>query len=59
MCHYDGMRRWLAWPISVPLAVIGTLAGHSAGYRVAVPDVHERAHVLASSGTATSDTRRS
>ena len=44
------MRRWLAWPISVPLAVIGTLAGHSAGYRVAVPDAHERAHVLASSG---------
>ena len=50
MCHHDGMRRWLAWPISVPLAVIGTLAGHSAGYRVAVPDVHERAQVLASSG---------
>ena len=50
MCHDDDMRRWLAWPISVPLAVIGTLAGHSAGYRVAVPDAHERAHVLASSG---------
>jgi hypothetical protein len=30
--------------------VIGTLAGHSAGYRVAVPDAHERAYVLASSG---------
>ena len=44
------MRRWLVWPIAVPLAVVGTLAGHSVGYRVAVPDAHERAHVLASSG---------
>ena len=30
--------------------MVGTLAGHSVGYRVAVPDAHERAHVLASSG---------
>jgi len=44
------MRRLLAWLIAVPLAVIGTLAGHSVGYRAAVPDAHERAHVLASSG---------
>jgi hypothetical protein len=44
------MRRWFVWPIAVPLAVVGTLAGHSVGYRVAVPDAHERAHVLASSG---------
>jgi Flp pilus assembly pilin Flp len=44
------MRRWFAWLIAVPLAVIGTLAGHAAGYRAAVPDAHERAHVLASSG---------
>ena len=44
------MRRFLAWPIALPLAVIGTLAGHSLGYRAAVPDAHARAHVLASSG---------
>ena len=44
------MRRQLSWLIAVPLAVIGTLAGHSVGYRAAVPDAHERAHVLASSG---------
>ena len=44
------MRRLLAWVVAVPLAVIGTLAGHSIGYRAAVPDAHERAHVLASSG---------
>ena len=44
------MRRFLAWPIALPLAVIGTLAGHSLGYRAAVPDAHERNHLLASSG---------
>ena len=50
MCDHGGMRRLLAWLVAVPLAVIGTLAGHSVGYRAAVPDAHERAHVLASSG---------
>lgn len=44
------MRRQLSWLLAVPIAVIGTLAGHSAGYWMAVPDAHERAHVLASSG---------
>ncbi len=44
------MRRRLAWLITVPLAVIGSLAGHSAGYRAAVPDVQERTQVLAASG---------
>jgi hypothetical protein len=44
------MRRWWVWTIAVPLSVVGTLAGHSVGYRAAVPDAHERAHVLASSG---------
>ena len=34
----------------MPLAVVGTLAGHSVGYWAAVPDADERAHVLASSG---------
>ena len=44
------MRRRLAWLIAVPLAVIGSLAGHSVAYRAAVPDELERTQVLASSG---------
>jgi hypothetical protein len=44
------MRLRLPWLIAVPLAVMGTLAGHSVGYWAAVPDAHERSHVLASSG---------
>ncbi len=44
------MRRHLAWPIALPLAVIGSLAGHSLGYRAALPSAHERESVLASSG---------
>ena len=44
------MRRQLAWPIALPLAVLGALAGHEAGYRVAVPDAHERAHLLEQTG---------
>jgi hypothetical protein len=45
-----GMRRHLAWPIALPLALVGTLAGHSLGYRAAVPDEAAREHLLASSG---------
>jgi hypothetical protein len=44
------MRRHLAWPIALPLAVLGALAGHEVGYRVALPDAHERAHLLEQSG---------
>jgi hypothetical protein len=44
------MRRQLTWLIAVPITVIGTFAGHSVGYWAAVPDAHERAHLLASSG---------
>jgi hypothetical protein len=44
------MRRHLAWPLALPLAVIGSLAGHSIGYRAALPAAHERDSVLASSG---------
>ena len=44
------MKRQLPWLIAMPLAVIGTLSGHSVGYWAAVPDSNERAHVLASSG---------
>jgi hypothetical protein len=46
------MKRQLPWLIAMPLAVVGTLAGHSVGYWAAVPDAHERAHVLAASGHA-------
>ena len=44
------MKRQLPWLIAMPLAVVGTLAGHAVGYWAAIPDAHERAHVLASSG---------
>ena len=44
------MKRQLSWLIAVPITVIGTFAGHSVGYWAAVPDAHERAHLLASSG---------
>ncbi|MDX6437845.1 MAG: hypothetical protein QOF45_428 [Gaiellaceae bacterium] len=50
MCNDSNMRRRLPWLIAMPLAVVGTLAGHSVGYRAAVPDAHERAHLLASTG---------
>jgi hypothetical protein len=45
-----GMRRHLAWPIALPLALVGTLAGHALGYRAAVPDAGAREHLLAASG---------
>jgi hypothetical protein len=44
------MKRQLPWLIAMPLAVVGTLAGHTAGYWAAVPDAHERTQVLAASG---------
>jgi hypothetical protein len=44
------MRRFAPWLTAVPLALVGTLAGHAVGYRAAVPDSHERAHVLAATG---------
>ena len=50
VCHHARMRRQLSWLIAVPITVIGTFAGHSVGYWAAVPDAHERAHLLASSG---------
>jgi hypothetical protein len=43
-------RRHLAWPIALPLAALSALAGHAAGYRIAVPDPHERAHLLEHTG---------
>jgi hypothetical protein len=44
------MKRHLAWPVALPLAVLSALAGHSAGYRVVVPDAHEREHLLEQTG---------
>jgi hypothetical protein len=44
------MRRRLSWSLTIPLALIGSLAGHQLGYRLAVPDPHERAHALERSG---------
>jgi hypothetical protein len=52
MCHHAFVRRRLPWLIAIPLSVVGTLAGHAVGYRAAVPDAHERADVLSSSGHA-------
>lgn len=40
----------LAWIVAASLALIGTLAGHSFAYRIAVPSTHEREHELAESG---------
>jgi hypothetical protein len=50
MCNDSEVRRQLPWLIAMPLAVVGTLAGHSVGYRGAVPDGHERGRLLASTG---------
>ncbi len=44
------VRRYLAWPLVVPLSVLGVLAGHWLAYRLVVPDAHVRSHVLAVSG---------
>lgn len=44
------MRRHLAWPLAIPLSVLGVLAAHWLSYRLVVPDPHARSHVLAASG---------
>jgi hypothetical protein len=44
------MRRTLSWSLALPLAVVGSEAGHELGYRIAVPSAHERAHMLERSG---------
>jgi hypothetical protein len=44
------VRYALTWISTAPLLVIGLLAGHSLGYRLAVPDPHARAHFLDTSG---------
>ena len=44
------MRRHLAWPLAVPLSVLGVLAAHWLSYRLVVPDSHAREHLLAATG---------
>jgi hypothetical protein len=44
------VRRHLAWPLAVPLSILGVLAAHWLAYRLVVPDPHARSHVLAASG---------
>jgi hypothetical protein len=44
------VRHVLTWVLTAPLLVIGLLAGHSLGYRWALADAHERAHVLDATG---------
>jgi hypothetical protein len=46
------VNRWISWLLTAPLLVIGLLAGHAIGYRWALPDPHQRAHVLEESGHA-------
>jgi hypothetical protein len=44
------MRDRLAWLLTAPLMVAGSLAGHELGYRATVPKAHAREHALAASG---------
>ena len=44
------MRRHLAWPLALPLSVLGVLAAHWLSYRLVVPDSHAREHLLAATG---------
>jgi hypothetical protein len=44
--------RPLSWLLTAPLALAGLVGGHALGYRLAIPDAHERAHALEASGHA-------
>ena len=46
------MRLATLWLLTLPLLVVGLLAGHAAAYRVAIGDEHARAHALEESGHA-------
>jgi hypothetical protein len=48
----SAMKRRLSWLLALPLALIGSQAGHELGYRLAVPSPHERAHLLERTGHA-------
>jgi len=45
-----GMRQRLTWLSIAPLMLVGLLAGHVLGYRLAISDPHARADALAHSG---------
>jgi hypothetical protein len=44
------MRRALAWPLVVPIALAGLVVGHAAAYRIVIPDAAARARELAQTG---------
>lgn len=44
------MRRALVWIVALPLTAAATLAAHSLGYRLAVPDAGARETLLAATG---------
>lgn len=44
------MRARVAWSLTLPVLVVGELAGHSLAYRIVAPDAHERAALLARTG---------
>jgi hypothetical protein len=46
------VKRGISWLLTAPLLTIGLLAGHAAGYRWALSDPHQRAHILEDSGHA-------
>src|SRR5919197_3777394 len=44
------MKRTFAWPLAVPIVLVGLLAGHWLASRLAVPDGRARAQELAATG---------
>src|SRR5689334_14745367 len=46
----DGVRARTAWSVTLPVLVVGELAGHSLAYRLAAPDPTVRAALLERTG---------
>jgi hypothetical protein len=46
----DGVRARIAWSVTLPVLVVGELAGHSLAYRLAAPDPTVRAALLERTG---------
>ena len=44
------LRLRTSWLLGLPLMIAGSLAAHAAGYRLALPDAHERAGGLQATG---------
>jgi hypothetical protein len=44
------VRARVAWSLTLPVLIVGELAGHSLAYRIVAPDPHERAALLARTG---------